>query len=89
MVGVFRKCRDGRFLFLAVGAAIAGWQSAPAVNYEVYPGSAFYLNQMLDRSTWSFVADRSNGLYHHPVGFSELDNAQETLYSSHFTNRFA
>lgn len=89
MAGVFRKCRDGRFLFLAVGAAIAGWQSAPAVNYEVYPGSAFYLNQMLDRSTWSFVADRSNGLYHHPVGFSELDNAQEILYSSHFTNRFA
>ena len=58
-------------------------------NYEVYPGSAFYLTQMLDRSQWSFVADQSNGLYHHPVGFSDLDVAQETTYTSHFTNRFA
>lgn len=89
MAGDFLKCRGGRSFFLAAGAAIAGWQSAPAVNYEVYPGSAFYMNQMLDRSTWSFVAEHSSGLYHHPVGFSELDNAQEILYTSHFTNRFA
>jgi autotransporter-associated beta strand protein len=60
-----------------------------ATNYEVYPGSAFYLNQMLDRSSWSFVADNSNGIYHHPVGFSELTDAQEELYTGHFTNRFA
>jgi autotransporter-associated beta strand protein len=60
-----------------------------AVNYEVYPGSAFYLNQMLDRSTWSFVADHCNGLYHHPVGFSELDAAAEETYAAHFKNRFA
>jgi autotransporter-associated beta strand protein len=75
--------------------AIIGWLAfasvphAGAVNYEVYPGSAFYLPQMLDRSQWSFVADHCNGLYHHPVGFSDLDVAQETTYTSHFSNRFA
>lgn len=70
-------------------ALLAFSQKSEAVNYEVYPGSAFYLSQMLDRSQWSFVATHSNGLYHHPVGFSELDVPQETTYTSHFTNRFA
>jgi autotransporter-associated beta strand protein len=60
-----------------------------AVNYEVYPGSAFYLTQMLDRSQWPFVAEFSSGLYHHPVGFQELDDTQEQTYSGHFSNRFA
>ena len=64
-------------------------EKAAGANYEVYPGSAFYLTQMLDRSQWSFVADRCNGLYHHPVGFQTLDAVQEATYTSHFTNRFA
>jgi autotransporter-associated beta strand protein len=62
---------------------------ASALNYEVYPGSAFYLEQMLDRNTWPFVAQHANGLYHHPVGFQELDDPAEQLYTSHFTNRFS
>lgn len=74
---------------MAGGILAAGKQASHAVNYEVYPGSAFYLNQMLDRTAWSYVAERSNGLYHHPVGFSDLDAAQEATYSGHFTNRFA
>ena len=73
-----------RFMRLLLAFPVA----ALGGNYEVYPGSAFYLTQMLDRSR-SFVADQSNGLYHHPVGFSDLDVAQETTYTSHFTNRFA
>ncbi|MEY3898065.1 MAG: hypothetical protein RLZZ214_3586, partial [Verrucomicrobiota bacterium] len=70
-------------------ASLALSQKSSAINYEVYPGSAFYLPQMLDRSQWSYVATQSNGLYHHPVGFNDLDVAQETTYTSHFTNRFA
>ncbi len=70
-------------------ASLALPQKATGTNYEVYPGSAFYLTQMLDRSQWSFVADHCNGLYHHPVGFQTLDAAQEATYTSHFTNRFA
>jgi autotransporter-associated beta strand protein len=84
------RTRHGRCRSLAcLLTKLACLPSAHAVNYEVYPGSAFYLNQMLDRSQWAFVADQSNGLYHHPVGFQELDDAQETTYTSHFTNRFA
>lgn len=60
-----------------------------AANYEVYPGSAFYLDQMLDRQTWAFVATNANGLYHHPVGFGALTDTEEAVYTGHFTNRFA
>ena len=70
-------------------ATLAISQKAEGINYEVYPGSAFYLTQMLDRTQWAYVADQSNGLYHHPVGFSDLDVPQETTYTSHFSNRFA
>jgi autotransporter-associated beta strand protein len=85
----FSMIRRYRNLLLMAGGILAGRQVAHAVNYEVYPGSAFYLNQMLDRTAWSYVAERSNGLYHHPVGFNDLDAAQEATYSGHFTNRFA
>lgn len=76
--------------FVASCAAVLALASpVHATNYEVYPGSAYYLNQMLDRSSWSFVAEHCNGLYHHPVGFIELTDAEEELYTSHFSNRFA
>ena len=76
----------------AVAFIVAGHAMAPraqAANYEVYPGSAFYLPQMLDRSQWPFVAEFCSGLYHHPVGFNDLDATQEATYTGHFTNRFA
>lgn len=72
-----------------IAATLIAAERSHAGNYEVYPGSAFYLGQMLDRSAWSFVADHSNGLYHHPVGFNDLDAAQEQTYTAHFVNRFA
>ncbi len=68
---------------------VAFASSAGAVNYEVYPGSAFYLPQMLDRTQWSYVATNANGLYHHPVGFNDLTAVEEATYTGHFTNRFA
>lgn len=79
----------GGRLLGSVLAMVAAAPAAHAVNYEVYPGSAYYLEQMQDRALWSFVATHSNGLYHHPVGFQELSDAQEEIYTSHFTNRFA
>lgn len=83
------SCQHRAATLALIFSQLGMFQSALAVNYEVYPGSAYYLNQMLDRAQWSFVADHANGLYHHPVGFQELDDAQETLYTRHFTNRFA
>lgn len=81
--------RNPPFVRALMTAALVSSGSAPAVNYEVYPGSAFYLTQMLDRDAWSFVATHANGLYHHPVGFGDLGPAEETTYTGHFTNRFA
>ena len=79
----------GRF-FARVGAGLLlATHPSAANNYEVYPGSAFYMDQMLDRGLWSFVADHANGLYHHPVGFNELSDSEEQIYTGHFTNRFA
>jgi autotransporter-associated beta strand protein len=68
--------------------------SVSAVNYEVYPGSAFYLTQMVDRVSWSYVADNANGFYYHPVGFSSssdytLSTAQKQSICNNFSNRFA
>lgn len=79
----------GRFLSSVGAGLLLAATPAMALNYEVYPGSAFYMDQMLDRDLWPFVATHANGLYHHPVGFQELSDAQEELYTSHFTNRFA
>jgi autotransporter-associated beta strand protein len=73
-----------RFPLALILAAVA-----EARNYEVYPGSAFYMGQFLDRGAWEFVATHANGMYHHPVGFQELDAAGEAIYAGHFTNRFA
>ena len=84
-----RPRRAGALLSACMPLALLLSGQSLATNYEVYPGSAFYLHQMLDRSSWSFVAEHSNGIYHHPVGFSELTDAQEELYTGHFNNRFA
>ena len=67
---------------------------ARAVNYEVYPGSAFYLTQLVDRASWSYVADNASGFYYHPVGFSSssdytLSPAQKQAICSNFSNRYA
>ena len=40
--------------------------------YEVYVGSAFYMDEMLDRSQWSYVADTADGLYHRFLGVDPL-----------------
>lgn len=37
--------------------------SLRAVNYEVYPGSAFYLTQMVDSVSYPYVAQFANGFY--------------------------
>ena len=72
-----------------IGVLFFAAAPAKALNFEVYPGSAFYMEQMLDRGLWSFVATHASGLYHHPVGFHELSDAQEQVYTGHFSNRFA
>ena len=58
-------------------------------HYEVYPGSAFKLAQMLDRSQWPYVAAHADAFYYHPVGFRELSDAQKRLLVDSFKTRNA
>ena len=79
---------------LLLGLALCLAPVVLAVNYEVYPGSAFYLTQMVERVSWSYVADNANGFYYHPVGFSSssdytLSTAQKQTICNNFSNRYA
>ena len=65
-----------------------------AVNYEVYPGSAFYLTQMVDSVSYPYTAQFANGFYYHPVGFGPnsdtvLTTQQKQQICNNFSNRFA
>ena len=65
-----------------------------AVNYEVYPGSAFYLTQMVDSVSYPYVAQNANGFYFHPVGFGAsadvvLTTLQKQTICNNFSNRMA
>ena len=42
----------------------AVWLNCPnlrAVNYEVYPGSAFYMDQLVNGSKYPYTAQYANG----------------------------
>ena len=69
-------------------------QNVRAVNYEVYPGSAFYMTQMVDSVSYPYVAQFANGFYYHPVGFSSssdvtLTTQQKQTICDNFSNSFA
>jgi autotransporter-associated beta strand protein len=68
--------------------------AALAVNYEVYPGSAFYLTQMVDSVSYPYVAQFASGFYYHPVGFGSssdvtLTMQQKQAICDNFSNSFA
>lgn len=56
-------------------------------HYEVYPGSAFKLTQLLDRAAWPYVADHADGFYYHPVGFQGVTEAQRRQIVRNFKSR--
>lgn len=55
-----------------------------AGSYEVYVGAAFYMDEMLDRSQWSYVADTADGLYHRFLGVDPLGIDGKKKLGSHF-----
>ena len=55
-----------------------------AGSYEVYVGSAFYMDEMLDRDQWSYVADTADGLYHRFLGVDPLGLEGKKKLGSHF-----
>lgn len=58
--------------------------SPGAGSYEVYVGSAFYMDEMLDRSQWSYVADTADGLYHRFLGVDPLGIEGKKKLGSYF-----
>ena len=63
-------------LFVLVGqSAKAQDNSIGAGSYEVYTGSAFHIRQLMDSSIWSYVANKGDGIFWHPVGYhNDLGN---------------
>jgi hypothetical protein len=55
-----------------------------AGSYEVYVGSAFYMDEMLDRSQWTYVADTADGLYHRFLGVDPLGIEGKKKLGSYF-----
>ena len=79
---------------ICLAALLFGCPLARAVNYEVYPGSAFYLTQMVDSVSYPYTAQFANGFYFHPVGFGSssdtvLTTQQKQQICNNFSNRFA
>lgn len=60
-----------------------------AGSYEVYVGSAFYMDEMLDRSQWSYVADSADGLYHRFLGVDPLGAEGKRKLGAFFKGRKA
>lgn len=63
-----------------------GTPLARAVNYEVYPGAAFYLTQMVNSVSYPYTAQFANGFYFHPVGFG---NDSDTVLTTQQSSRSA
>ena len=58
--------------------------SPGAGAYEVYVGAAFYMDEMLDRGQWSYVADTADGLYHRFLGVDPLGADGQKQLGSYF-----
>jgi hypothetical protein len=58
--------------------------SPGAGAYEVYVGAAFYMDEMLDRSQWPYVAQNADGLYHRFLGVDPLGEKGKQVLASHF-----
>ena len=60
---------------LALLALLTFASACPA--YEVYIGGFINQEQLIDRSTWSFVADHCDGYFNHPDALRHLTLAQQ------------
>lgn len=60
-----------------------------AGSYEVYVGTAFYMDELLDRGQWTYVADTADGLYHRFLGVDPLGTEGKKKLGSFFKGRKA
>lgn len=70
-----------------------GQAPARALDYEVYPGSAYYLTQMVSSVSFPYTAQFANGFYYNPWAFGDnsdtvLSTQQKQAICNNFSNRF-
>jgi hypothetical protein len=73
----------------AAQAEKAGDPRPGAGSYEVYVGAAFYMQEMMDRTRWSYVADSADGLYHRFMGVDPLGDEGKKTLASYFRSKKA
>ena len=73
----------------AAQAEKAGDPRPGAGSYEVYVGAAFYMQEMMDRTRWSYVADTADGLYHRFMGVDPLGADGKKTLASYFRGKKA
>ena len=66
-------------------AAFAWTNSCRA--YDVYIGGFTKQDQLLDRSTWAFVADHCGGYFNHPDALRHLTLAQRRQIAGNFLHK--
>lgn len=67
----------------------AGDPRPGAGSYEVYVGAAFFMQEMMDRTRWSYVADTADGLYHRFMGVDALGAEGKKTLASLFRSKKA
>ncbi len=64
-------------MLLAATVLLPGAAADPAQHrhYQVFVGSAFFLDHMANKAAWPYTASHVDGFYNHPVGWRSLNAA--------------
>lgn len=63
------------------------WGVNACYGYDVYIGGNIKLDQLLNRGTWSYVADHASGYYNHPDGLRKMTLEQRKQIAAQFKNK--
>ena len=82
-----------RIQLVGLAAWLLGLSPVHAVDYEVYPGSAYYMTQMVSSVSFSYTAQFASGFYYNPWAFGThsdtvFSTPQKQAICNNFSNRF-
>jgi autotransporter-associated beta strand protein len=81
-------------LLVWLAALLLGLSPAHALNYEVYPGAAYFMTQMVSSVSFPYTAQFASGFYYNSWAFgynsdTVLSTQQKQAICNNFSNRFA
>lgn len=89
--GLRRTASAGLVGMALVAAAIltpgAGADPDQHRHYQIFVGSAFFLDRMADRTLWPYSAAHVDGFYNHPVGWRALNAEQKRQVLENVTHK--